>query len=53
MCQPEETSMAKRPKQLDGLFHEGLKAMYFAEKNTRGIAENGEGGTKRGAQGSL
>jgi ferritin-like metal-binding protein YciE len=24
--------MAKQPKQLDGLFHDGLKAAYFAGK---------------------
>src|ERR1700750_1249091 len=28
----EEHDMAKQPKQLDELFHEGLKDIYFAEK---------------------
>jgi ferritin-like metal-binding protein YciE len=32
LCTTEENPMAKQPKQLDELFHEGLKDIYFAEK---------------------
>ena len=32
MHTPRETNLAKEPKQLDDLFHDGLKDIYFAEK---------------------
>ena len=42
--------MAKEPKKLDELFHDTLKDIYFAEKK---ILEDGEGSTKRRAQGRV
>jgi hypothetical protein len=34
ISQPGESHMAKAPKQLDTLFHDTLKDIYFAEKNS-------------------
>ena len=44
----QRRSRRKNPKKLDELFHDTLKDIYFAEKK---ILEDGEGSTKRRAQG--
>ena len=46
--------MAKERKKLDELFHDTLKDIYFAEKKILATpAQDGQGGTKRRAQGRV
>ena len=45
--------MAKEPKNLDDLFHDTLKDIYFAEKKILSTAEDGEGSSEQRAKSSL